>query len=168
MNAAELGTTRIHCRMQRAAGVGYDKPAAAQYQRCPFNVNVKCEGKLVPARHGPEFVRRRVYADRIPFSGLYRLMEMPEGDLVMRVDVVFYSNHPDKMAWPPRASAWNALGMAYEVALTTTRTRPATVPVIAYFEELPNRGEFELLCMRDGECEASLFISDDAVFREGL
>ena len=154
--------------VERAAGVGYDEPAAAQYQRCPFSVNVKCEGNLLPARYGPEFVRRRVYADRVPFPGLCRLMEMPEGNLVMRVDVVFHPNHPDKMAWPPRASAWNALGMAYEVAQTTTRTRLATVPVVAYFKELPHRGDFELLCIRDGECEARLYISDDAVFREGL
>ena len=82
--------------------------------------------------------------------------------------MVFHPNHPDKMSWPPRASAWNELGMEYEVAFTTTCTRPATVPVVAYFEELPNRGDYELLCMRDGECKVRLSISDDAVFREGL
>ena len=153
---------------ERAAGIGYDEPAVAQYRGCPFGMRVQCEGDLLPARHGPVFVRRRIYANSVPFPGLYRLIEMPEGGVVMRVDVVFHPNHPDKTAWPPRASAWNTLGMDYEVALMTTRTRPATVPVVAYFEELPNRGEFELLCMRDGGCEARLYISDDAVFRDGL
>ena len=58
--------------------------------------------------------------------------------------------------------------MEYEVTLMTTRGRPATAPVIAYFEELPDRGDYELLCMRNGEREATLFISDDAVYRDGL
>ena len=53
--------------MQRAAGVGYDEPAAAKYPKCSFGLNVKCEGYLLPARHGPVFGRRRVYPDRIPF-----------------------------------------------------------------------------------------------------
>ena len=95
-------------------------------------------------------------------------MEMPEGDLIMRVEVVFYPNHPNKLAWPPPASAWNVLVMSYEVALMTTRTRTATVPVVAYSEEWPNRGVIEQLCIRVGECEARLLISDDAVYREGL
>ena len=116
---------------ERAAGIGYDEPAAAQYLRCPFGIRVKCEGDLLPARQGPVFVRRRVYADRVPFPGLYRLIDIPEGGVVMRVDVVFHQNQPDKTAWPPLASAWNTLGMDYEVALMTARTRPATVPVVA-------------------------------------
>ena len=96
-----------------------------------FRHQSKCEGDLLPARQGPVFVRRRIYADRVPFFGLYRLIEMPEGGVVMRVDVVFHPNDPDKTTWPPRASAWNTLGMDYEVALMTARTRPATVPVVA-------------------------------------
>ena len=81
---------------ERAASMSYDEPAAAQYRRCPFGVNVRCEGDLLPARQGPVVVRRRVYADRIQFPGLYCLMEVPEGEPVMRVDVVFHPNHPTR------------------------------------------------------------------------
>ena len=59
------------------------------------------------------------------------------------------------------------MGMDYEVALMTTRTRPATVPVVAYFESYPNEAIMNY-CACGTENAKPDYISDDAVFREGL
>ena len=140
----------------------YDDPDGARHAGVPFAVCI--QGDIIPARDGEPFKRRRVMMERIPHPGFYCL-EDDAARILMRVDVVFHPQQPDKHLFAPRLSAWNELGMTQEATLLTARNRPATATRIVYFEALPQEGLYYLVLYGDSEYTTRVYVSDVAAYR---
>ena len=141
----------------------YDDPDREAHAVCPFMVYL--QGDILPARAGEPFVRRRVLLERTPEPGVYGLERDVTGP-VMKVDVVYHHQHPDKVMFPPRLSAWNGMRMGQQVVLMTARNHPATATRVAYFEKMPDEGLYYLSKPDDDGYTTRVFITGAAVFNQ--
>ena len=139
----------------------YDNPDREAHKLCPFKVYL--QGDILPAREGEPFVRRRVLLERTPEPGVYYLERDITGP-VMQVDVVYHHQHPDKVMFPPRLSAWNELRMKQQVVLMTAKNHPATATRVAYFYKMPHEGLYYLNKPGDGGYTTRVFVTGAAVF----
>ena len=101
--------------------------------------------------------------ERTPEPGVYYLERDITGP-VMQVDVVYHHQHPDKVMFPPRLSAWNELRMKQQVVLMTARNQPAMATRVAYFEKMPNKGLYYLNMPGDNGYTTRVFVTGAAVF----